>query len=405
MLTRLVNLRPALLLVALPCLLASSSAYAAAPATVTVRVEGLTETKVPTTLVTTTATPVIAAGEPATNACPGNSALGALNTASSGKWSGTWYGGESKGETFKGLGYSIESIDGESHLFEKGSNANYFWSFWFNDKPEEEHGLCEVAMETGDRVLMFVECSGSACPPNPTPLEIEAPAAANVGEEVPVAVKQYNTKGEAAPAVGASVEGGGTTATTDSQGHATLTFTSAGSYTLKVNDASSGPPAVRTETTICLHAGNDGTCGTTAPSKSESPGQSPPAVSPPSIAQAITAQIEDLREGHTYSRRHAPRTLAGKIDSAVAVTSISIRLRRSYKGRCWIYNGTLERLQHTRCGHGGFFKINSQGSSFSYLLPSKLPPGRYVFEVEATNVSGQHTELKLDSSKITFRVG
>jgi hypothetical protein len=260
-------------------------------------------------------------------------------------------------------------------------------------------------MENGDRVLMFVECAGSACPPNPTPLEIEAPAAADVGEGVPVTIKQYNAQGEASPAVGASVEGGGMAATTDSQGHATLTFTSAGSYTLKVNGATSGPPAVRTETMICVHAGNDGTCGTTAPSKAESPGQSPPVLSLPSIPQPIIAQIEGLREGHMYSRRHAPRTLSGKINSAVAVTSISIRLRRSYKGRCWAYNGALERLRRTRCGNGGFFKINSQGSSFSYLLPSKLPPGRYVFEVEATNANGQHTELKSGSSKIVFRVG
>ena len=379
---------------ALLCVLAPSVSLAAGPANVTVRVEGATETKLPPTLVTTTNTPVVNDGN-SEHRCDGTSALGALQLATGGNWKGPWSEKEEQ--------YFIEEIEGEGETV-GSSNSKYYWSFWLNDTYEET-GACDVQLETGDRVLFLPICYEN-CPSGaePTPLEIEAPGSTNVGEQVAVTIRQYNAKGEASPAAGANVEGASAVANTDSQGHATLTFSSAGSYTLKVTGASNGPSAVRTETTVCVHSGNDGTCGTTALGKSNSQ-QSSPSVVPPPVVARITAQIEGLHEGHVYSRRHAPRTLSGKIESGVAVTSISIRLRRSYKGRCWAYNGALELLRHTRCGQGGFFKIKSQGSSFSYLLPSKLPPGRYVFEVEATNANGQHTESKSGSSKITFRVG
>lgn len=415
MLTRLVNLRSAFLLGVLGSLLASSTAHAGAPATVTVRVEGLTETKVPSTLVTTAATPIVASGEPAANACPGNSALGALDTASSGKWSGTWYGGESKGETFEGLGYSVESIDGESHLFEKGSNANYYWSFWFNDELQEEHGLCEVSMVNGDRVLMFVECAGSACPPNPTPLEIEAPAAADVGEEVPVTVKQYNAKGEASPAVGANVIGGGAGASTDSQGHATLKFFAAGTYMLSVSGAPSGPPAVRTEATICVHNGNDGTCGTSVPKAcpvaagagtGECGGQGPTQIfkSPP-VDDTDTAVVGGVKSGRVYARRHAPRLLSGVIEVPAAGTlkDVRISLERRVGKRCFVFSGVKETFVRARCGMTRFFSVGAS-ESFSYLLPSSLPAGRYVYDVEAIDDAGKATKLVPGVSHVVFYV-
>jgi hypothetical protein len=389
--------RSALVVGALFCLLVPSSAVAAgAPASVTVRVEGLTETKVPAMLVTTTTTPVVKDGK-LEDSCPGTSAAGALQLATAGNWSGTWYGGE--------VGYSVETIGGESHPFQSGSKANYYWSFWLNNVFQTEHGVCGVEMGPGDQVLLFVECEGSECPPNPTPLGIEAPATANAGEAVTVTVKQYNLKGQASPAVGADVGGGGTGAVTDSQGHATLKFFGDATDTLKVSGAPEGPPAIRTETTICVHEGNDGTCGTTSPSKTpvQPPGSSiPPA--PETGHNTLVADAGGVLDGHVYSRHHAPRVLSGKVISKAPVASISIRLRRKWHGRCWAYNGALERFVKARCGHASFFSIPMTGSSFSYLLPSKLPPGRYVFDIEASDAAGDHTDLHRGSSRIVFYV-
>jgi hypothetical protein len=64
----------------------------------------------------------------------------------------------------------------------------------------------------------------------------------------------------------------------------------------------------------------------------------------------------------------------------------------------------LERFVKARCGHESFFKVSSGGTSFSYLLPSKLPPGRYVFEIQATDAAGDHSALHQGSSRVVFYV-
>lgn len=391
-----ISSRSALVVCALLCLLVPSSAIAAgAPANVTVRVEGLTETKLPATLVTTTTTPVVKDGNPA-DSCSGTSALGALELATAGNWSGPW---EAKFNQ-----YAIYTIAGETHEFEESSPDNYYWSFWLDNK-EASVGACEAELQPGDQALFFPSCYGASCPtPAPTPLAVVAPSTANAGEVVTVTVKQYNAQGEATPAVGANVGGGGTGAVTDAQGHATLKFFGDATYTLRVSGAE-GQPAVRTETTICIHEGNDGTCGTQSPSKSTVP---PPGSSVPGQtevgAHVLVATAGGVIDKHVYSRRHAPRVLSGKVTSKALVSSISIRLRRTYRGRCWAYDGALERFVKARCGHGSFFKVSSHGSSFSYLLPSKLRPGRYVFEIQASDAAGDRSTLHSGSSRVSFRV-
>jgi hypothetical protein len=391
------SLRSALLAGVLCCLLAPSGALAAgSPAGVTVRVEGLSETKIPSTAVTTTMAPVVKDGN-ASDSCPGTSALGALELASAGNWSGPW---EAKFNQ-----YSIYTIAGETHEFDEASTANYYWSFWLDNK-EATVGACEAELQPGDQVLFFPSCYGSTCPaPAPTPLALEAPSVANAGEAVTVTVKQYNSQGEAAPAVGADVGGGGTGATTDAQGHATLKFFGDATYTLRASAAAEGLPAIRAEAAICIHEGNDGTCGTTAPVKG---GLQPPGSSgQPGAGPGHTVLVADaggVRNGHIYSRGNSPRVLSGKVISKASVTSISIRLRRRYKGHCWSYSGKLERMVRVRCGHGSFFKVRSNGASFSYLLPSKLPRGRYVFDIEASDAAGNHTALHKGSSSIVFYV-
>ncbi len=390
-----ISRRSALLVVALVCLLVPPSAIAAdAPATVTVRVEGLSETKVPPTLVTTTTTPVVKDGNEA-DSCPGTSAAGALQLATAGNWSGTWFGNE--------VGYSVETIGGESHLFESSSKANYFWSFWVNDVFQTKYGVCGVEMAPGDQVLLFVECEGSECPPNPTPLEIEAPATVNVGEATTVTVKQYNATGEASPAVGANIIGGGAGASTDSQGHATLKFFDVGTDTLRVSGASGGPPAVRTEAAICVHNGNDGTCGTT---RSGIPNVN----TGPSIVHVIpavgnTVTGGGVENGHRYSRRKGPRILKGlvQVPADGTLREIRISLQRRKGKHCTVFSGTKETFVRARCGATRFFSVGG-AESFSYLLPASLPPGRYVYDVEAIDGTGNATRLVPGVSHVVFYV-
>jgi hypothetical protein len=379
------------------CLLVPA-ALAGAPATVTVRVEGLNETLLPATQVITTTTPVVKDGKPA-DSCPGTSALGALELATSGNWSGPWEYGQ----------YFINTINGETHLYEPGKRS-YYWSFWVKDKYQMV-GACEAQLEPGSSVLFFPECD-EECPsgPTPTPLEIEAPSIGSVGEPVDAIVKQYNANAEPSPAAGAEIAWPGGSTTVNAQGAATMTFSAAGSYTLHVTGSASGPPAVRTETTICAHNGNDGNCGTTksvSGSGSSTSTSTPAGGVLPFVAYkgpfALVAHATGLIDGHVYSRRLAPRVLAGTIVAHNAVTSVSAELRRSYRGRCAAYDGARGRFLAARCGSGSFFKVAS-GGTFSYLLPSALAPGRYVLDIKASDAAGNITTLARGSSRLVFYV-
>ncbi|HEY7830761.1 MAG TPA: hypothetical protein VIC06_09385 [Solirubrobacteraceae bacterium] len=369
------------------------AALAAGPAGVSVEVEGLSETKVPLTHLTTTTAPVIKDGE---HSCSGTSALGALELATAGNWSGPWSSSFNQ--------YEIYSIMGESHVFDAESKANYYWSFWLNYK-EASVGACGAELQQGDRVLFFPACFGEACPPPATPLGIEAPVSANTGEAVTVAVSQYNSEGIASPAANATVAGGGTSVTTDLQGHATMRFSGDGTYTLHASGSNEGPPAVRSETTICVHEGNDGACGTSAPAGSSTvPTGSSTTSHPYTGAFALVAHSTAVSEGKVYSPGSAPRLLTGSVIAHSDVTSISLELRRSFKGRCSAYNATRERFVKARCGTGSPFKVASGGTSFSYLLPAKLAPGRYVLDISSTDAAGNHAALARGSTRTVFYV-
>ena len=370
------------------------------PAAVTVRVLGAAPTfttLLGLTQVTTTTTAVVKDG----GSCSGTSAAGALELATKGDWEGHWNSGFGD--------YEVVSIEGQAYPFEPGSNKNYFWSLWLNGR-EASTGVCGAQLQAGEQVLFFPGCFGPECAPAPNVLGVEVPTAAEVAAPVPVTVVSYpSAGGEPVPLAGASVTSEGTSGTSDADGHVTLAFAHAGSYALHATAAAGAPPSVPAEASVCVHAGNDGTCGTTAPS---------PSAGAPASAEgggtlgartsvgpkAIVADLTGLIDSHRYSRADAPRVLAGKVSAPTSVASIQLRLRRTYRGRCWAYDGKRERFGRVRCREGSFFRIAPAGDSFSYLLPSRLPPGRYVLDIEATDAAGDHTALVRGTSRIVFYV-
>jgi hypothetical protein len=367
----------------------ASAALATGPATVTVRVEGQNETLLSSTQVTTTTEAVVKDGKPE-DSCPGTSALGALQLATGGNWSGPWDASFNQ--------YEIYSIEGENHPFGGGA----FWDLWVNHIASEV-GACEAALESGEEVLFF-PCSETAteCP---SPLGIDAPTTADVGEAVSVTVNKYSATGAASAVAGAAVTGGGAGATTDSSGHATLVFSQPGEITV----GATAPETVRIEANICVHNGNDGTCGThTSTGSSSSPASSPNPSAPPISAPykgpyALVPKLTSLIEGHVYKRGRAPRVLSGSVLAHTTVSSISLTLRREYRGRCYAFNGVSTRFVRARCGAGRPFKVSNNGL-FSYLLPEVLPAGRYVLDIEATDAAGNRTALARGTSRIVFYV-
>ncbi len=371
---------------ALLCL--AVSAGAAAAATVTVRVEGSTETLLLPTLTTTTGAPVVKDANPE-HFCSGNHAVGALDIATAGNWSGSWF----PASEFGPGEYSVETILGESHLF----TGPTYWEFWIDNAPSEK-GVCSKEIHDGDTLLFFPSCFGE-CPPPSNPLGIEAPALAATGARVPVTVTSYaNGSGTPSPAVGATVAYDGKTAETDAAGHATLEFADPGEQLVKVTKALS----IRTETTICVHAEGAAGCGSGTSGSSGVAGFATTG-SPYKGPFALVAAVTSLRDGHVYRRGHAPRLISGRISSHSSVSSVSLALRRSYRGRCFAYDGVRGRFTHVRCGGASFFAVGKE-AAFSYLLPAALAPGRYVLDVKAGDVAGNTTALARGTSRLVFYV-
>jgi hypothetical protein len=214
-----------------------SAANAAKTATgpvpdVTVRVEGLTKTLLPPTVVTLESGSV--SKGVAADSCSALSALGALQDATHGVWNGSW------SSSYKD--YFVTSILGDSY----SATADYYWAFWLNDKPASL-GSCGVDPVRGSSVLFFPEYDGKS---KSIVLGISAPASVLVGKPFTVVVTSYaNANGKASPAVGARVSAAGATATAGGGGKASLTLSKAGNVEIKVTAAHS----LRDETTVCIH--------------------------------------------------------------------------------------------------------------------------------------------------------
>ncbi len=355
------------------------------PATVTVRVEGSSSTLLGPTQVTTSTAPVVKDGNE-THSCPGTDAIGALQLATAGNWSGTW-------ESSFGA-YTVETILGESHLF----SGPTYWEFWIDNAPATQ-GVCGQEIKNGDTLLFFPGCYGAECPPAADPLGVQAPAAAQEGSPVQVEVTTYeNGTGTAAPASGATVSYEGKTATTDASGLATLSFADPGEQEVKVT----APASIRTETSVCVHDGSDGNCGTT-PAGTTGVESFTAASAPYKGTFALVADVTTVRDGEVFRHGQGPRILAGLIHAHSTVASVSFRLRRSYRGRCSSYNGTSERFVRSSCATASAFKAASFGS-FSYLLPARLGPGRYVLDVEASDVAGNTLAPARGTSRLVFYV-
>jgi hypothetical protein len=329
-------------------------------ATVTVRVEGTAQTLVPRTAVTTSNTPVQRSG----HECTGTSALGAVNTATGGDWSGSW---------FDGLGWFVETLKGETHA---SMDAGY-WGLWINHT-FSDLGVCSVELQEGDEVLYT--------PSNGPILELgNLPATVAPGQTVAAKVTRHALADPNAypsttlhePAQGASVTYGAGTATTGADGVALLTFTGSGPVTVQAT----APGSMRSAALMtCVTTGADGACGSAIP-----PGAVP---SGTADSTAPTATLSGLKNGQVFKRRRAPKELRGTVSADPSgIKSVRLSIVRKRGGRCWAFEGTSERFTPHRCGGSRSFRIGDR-AEWSYLLPKRLPVGRYTIRVVAIDKAG-----------------
>lgn len=386
---------------------ASAGASAADAATtlgpVSFRVEGPSATLVPLTSVSTIAGSFSPDGNPA-DSCPFASAGGVLQLGTNGNWTGTY------DASFHD--YFVNSIEGVS------PGVNQYWTVWYDHAPAQT-GACGQAVNAGDDVLFFIDCYGAGCPNAGNGYAVlgeSTPATAAAGSPLTVAVTSYDAAtGAPSPAVGATVSAGSLSAVTDASGHASLTFPSAGSYEVQATATDS----IRSETRpVCVHNGNDGTCGTTAPGVT--PAVNAPAVGPstpttiqaPTPATSTTAialspHLTGVINHHRYRRGHGPRTLSGTVPGAGPIGEVDLKLTRVKGNRCFYFSGRLARFAAARCTSAVFSKVPrsaffmvSRTTSFDYLLPRRLGHGHYVAQAQTVEVNGR----KDVSAPVSFNV-
>jgi hypothetical protein len=373
-------------------------ASASEPASVTVRVQGFEgNTLLPQTTVETSTAPVPVEG----GSCSGTSVGGALYDAVHGNWKAQ--------ETSEGVEIlGIDGLDFPSFA----ENPGVYWALWLGEK-YAEHGACVEEASSNSEVVFFPQCYEVApdCTNANAPehfLTATDPSArvVNVGEAVSLTVGSIGTasgKPEPSLPAGVLVTGGTESVSPGAGGVAKVSFAHVGTFTLQAQAPSSVPS---TPYTICVHNGNDGTCGTNGPAGSSAASSTNVGTSvgsPYKGAYALVPKLVGLTEGRTYRRGHAPRLLSGSVLGHAIVTSVSLALRREYRGRCFAYDAVTARFVRARCGVEKPFKVSST-SQFSYLLPEALPPGRYVLDIEATDAAGNRTTAARGTSRIVFHV-
>jgi hypothetical protein len=272
------------------------------------------------------------------------------------------------------------------------------WGYAVNYTTAEVGG-CQFLLASGSEVLWAYNFFNL-----PHLLKLIGPASASVGAPFTVHVADGQTGAPiSGAAIGETVSGVtsplSSSSSTDTSGNATVTLSHAGTLLLKA----SATKSVRSNgLSVCVHNGNDGTCGTTAatPTVSQSP-------APPSHPfEGDLAKVLGLTEGHVYGRRSAPRVLAGTVEirSGGTLRQVRISLERRYRGRCYAFSGSRARFVRLhRCATTSFFSVGAT-QSFSYLLPAPLPRGLYVFQMRALEDSGALTKVVEGASRVTFRV-
>ena len=345
----------------------------AAPVTVDLRVEGLTET-IFEGPVTTDGHEID--GHPCDgtnggqNPTPGPTMTGALDDSGA-DWAGTWFDG------FEDFG--IDRIGPDSSDFAN----NRFWGYALNYVPTQVGG-CQQQVVAGDDVIFGYDFFSKS-----HLLRLSGPARAATGETFAVSVTDGET---GAPLDGATVGG----QTTGGDGTATVSIGSAGVHTLKAERADS----LRSNgVQVCVYEPGSGGCGTepapgTAPSGPQLPSQAPDVVRDTIPPRAFISGIRN----RTY--RRAPRVLRGRVEDDRAIHGVYLRLRMIDAQGCRWLSGRSETFSRPRsCERARFIRLGN-AAEWSYQLPFELRGGaRYIVDVKVLDRG-----LNKDTEQVRFRV-
>jgi hypothetical protein len=264
------------------------------------------------------------------------------------------------------------------------------WGYAVNDTTAPVGG-CQISLAPGNEVLWAYNYFNLK-----HLLSLSGPSSVTVGVPFTVHVVDGQT-GEpiSGAAVGELVSGVTNTSssspTTNAAGNATVTLTQTGAVALKATQVES----VRSNG-LAVNVVPVSTCACGGPAP----------VIPTLQPVADVAKVGGVKNGHVYSRRSAPRVLKGVVEvpSDGTLRQVRISLQRRYRGRCFDFSGSRESFVRTKkCGSAAFFSVGGS-ESFSYLLPTSLPKGSYVYDIEGIDSTGQATKLVSGVSHVVFQV-
>jgi hypothetical protein len=322
--------------------------------------------------------------------CAGHTAAEAIDKAVMGEWDRQAF---------------TQTILGELHDY---TVDNDYWNFWLNDEYAQE-GVCTYAVKPGDRILLLVQRDDPPGTPTIFPLTLAGvPASVVTGSAFTVTVNEQRSNGMTTtptPIAGARIsDGSQILATTDAAGHATITLSAVGSKTL-----------------FAVHAGNveseaaavSVVAATSGPGTSTTPMTTPPPgpLTPGPDRSAPSLAIVGIAEGQRFARAAGPRRLRVEVaPDPSGLYAVKLRLTRNDRGRCTYFSGRFERfrLNHkARCSAsaGSWFGVGDH-SSVDYLLPGRLPRGRYVLDVNAIDKAFNRDDgRRRGGNRIVFHVG
>lgn len=424
--------------------------------TVTLRVESLSAgTLLPRTTVTLPTTQVAPSGALDGQVCPGDSVIGAVQTAMNGAWSGVW--SDTGGWSLK----QIKTVTADPANAPRQAK----WLVMVNSELRNDPP-CQQILNDGDSVLLY-----TACLPGATafsgcfqsgPIEIFGPNGGTGSPGAPVhftvweTMVTLNSAGEGnsvrGPSSGASVVGPQGSTTSDDRygtGDATLMITTRGPADITASNGTHVPD----RTSVCITDGADGFCGTTRADQNpfdpfafcgqETNGSDGYCGSPDLTAPL--GRISQPGNAATYGKGAGPKKFTGTVDFDPTLTDhVELRLMRQltrkvvvrYKRRKVIVRkrvrGKLVRkrvvkripVKRTRkacygwsdptsawkrlkiCDAGAALGFRAEGAeTWSYAFLSALPAGNYTLDALAQDGAGNtDTTRETGRNRVTFKV-
>jgi hypothetical protein len=379
----------------------------AAPVTVNLRIEGPTSTLFEGA-VTTDVRPFqfTAGADVAPHPCDGSPPAGTSTTPVPTRGAAITAAAQASGLATAGTfntqfgSPSFDTIAGQDVRFNAATSE--FLAEYKNGAPSQT-GACGDPIASGDDVV-FGYSTG-----NGPVLKLTGPATAAPGAPVALRVTDEAT---GAPIAGAGVGG----QVTGADGAATVgPFAQTGPQTFKATKSG----AVRSNALgVCVTSGADGACGTTGAGAPGAPGAPGAGVACATTGddglcgtkdrRAPRGKILSIREKQRFAKGKGPRLLKGDVASDPSGLGRSwLRLERIDAHKCSTYNSRNERfLGLKRCGiaHATWFPVGTD-ANWSYLLPERLPRGRYVLDLRARDRAGNvDTLLQRTRTRVVFTV-